>query len=1352
MWQPPTLEEMQAMLPQYQFVSLLGRGGMGAVYQAVQVSLDRPVAIKVLPGDLIDDLEANFAERFKNEARTMAKLNHPGIVNVYDFGETQTGLFYIVMEFIDGTDVSQMIRSQGKLPQDYALAITAHVGDALAYAHRNGIIHRDIKPANILINMEGTVKVADFGLAKQSAAGLSGLTKTNMAMGTPDFVAPEALSPGTVVDGRADLYAMGVMLYQMLTGEIPRGLWTMPSKKLGTDPRFDDVILKAMQTDRELRYQDATEIRRDLDVIMTLPHAELIAQKQAAAEAAARATQAQKQAEAASRVPRPQPQGRARPPQAPVKKSSSSGMLYVIAAVVVIAAVAIFMFKGAEKQSEKIAEQAPASVPSNSTASNPPAAAVEVKKTAPATPDNLSKAPLPAMPVLAVPASARPSVSPANEAAVPHEWKARIHTTGAAVVVAASADGSKLLAAAYEDRGAMHTSTDGGETWNAAKVTGKWSALASSADGTKLFAAAYDGSVHLSTDSGTTWTECPAGVHSWSSLACSADGTRVIAVALAAKGRIHLSKDSGATWIELDAGGNWWTGVASSADGRRLVAVSNGWATGGYIYVSDDYGETWAKRMADLPHRWISVASSPDGTQLVAVDTGFEGGAGGQIYTSSDAGATWTPREQNRVWRAVTSSADGQTLVAVVGSDHLIGTRSGRIYTSFNGGVSWRAEETDRIWNSVASSADGTLLVAAALDQLFTCDANSVALKSTPPPSAPSTSPKTDTRRTANLLASVDVKRDAIHDAAAGSNVWKSDGKSLTFTNTSKAGRIAAPVSLKNARDFEIEVVWKRHPLDMPGATTDNSGFIAVDVPVGSDRWVRVEFARAGDKINVGRERIGHTGPGTQSQGGMRLVIRCQGLNTLNVKIDGRDIGSLTVLEPHITAGLEGHPIFKNEQLPALWCAPGDHEFVEWTVRALEGELAMLGVPSSVNDPRLAQLETGFQSRYTSDAQKPFETALASLNRSYVANGIARARAASQAKGSLAEVTALDAEKTAIEQGIGVPVEDAAGTPASLKALRTTYRTAWAKITTERDAKAAPLLALYLKALDSYVTELTKAGKVDEAKRVQTLRDIKAAAGPASRAISPDAVSKDGFINSLGMKFLPAKGTDVLFCIHETRRQDFAAYADANPGVPENWKKAEQNGIPCGDKDDHPVVGPSWEQAKAFCAWLSKKEGKTYRLPTDEEWSIAVGLGRFEKRSKDTTPEMLSDQQRTEYPWGGDYPPKTKDQAGNFSDMASHDKFPDLGFIDGYDDGFPTTSPVMSFKPNKLGLYDMCGNALEWVEDWYNSAQTNRVLRGGSFMETGTNLLSAHRHFDGPYLGRHFTGFRVVIDVSGKAP
>ena len=270
-WKAPTVERLQQMLTGYEVIEMLGMGGMGAVYKARQISLDRLVAIKILPPEAAGDEEANFVERFKNEARTMAKMNHPAIVHVYDFGETSEGQLYIVMEFIDGTDVSKMILSQGKLPPDHALAIVAHVCDALQYAHTHGVIHRDIKPANVLINMEGAVKVADFGLAKASDAGQGGLTKTNMAMGTPDFVAPEALIAGMIVDGRADLYAVGVMLYNMLTGNVPRGMFRMPSTTVKTDPRFDKIITKAMEMDREMRYQTAFDIRKDLDVILTVP-------------------------------------------------------------------------------------------------------------------------------------------------------------------------------------------------------------------------------------------------------------------------------------------------------------------------------------------------------------------------------------------------------------------------------------------------------------------------------------------------------------------------------------------------------------------------------------------------------------------------------------------------------------------------------------------------------------------------------------------------------------------------------------------------------------------------------------------------------------------------------------------------------------------------------------------------------------------------------------------------------------------------------------------------------------------------------------------------------------------------
>jgi serine/threonine protein kinase len=271
-WVPPTAEELHAILPQYEIVKMLGRGGMGAVYMGRQTALDRPVAIKILSAQL-EESDRGFTERFKNEALAMGKLNHPAIVKVFEFGEHASGLLYIVMEYVDGTDVAKMIAKSGRLHTEHAMAITAHVCDALAYAHACGIIHRDIKPANVMVGYDGVVKVADFGLAKVSVGGQTlGLTQSGMAMGTMHYMAPEALMLGTAVDHRADIYAVGVMLYQMLTGKIPHGMFQMPSTQVpGLDPRYDAIVSKAMMEDREERYPQISEMRVELDSILTQP-------------------------------------------------------------------------------------------------------------------------------------------------------------------------------------------------------------------------------------------------------------------------------------------------------------------------------------------------------------------------------------------------------------------------------------------------------------------------------------------------------------------------------------------------------------------------------------------------------------------------------------------------------------------------------------------------------------------------------------------------------------------------------------------------------------------------------------------------------------------------------------------------------------------------------------------------------------------------------------------------------------------------------------------------------------------------------------------------------------------------
>jgi serine/threonine protein kinase len=269
-WNPPSVEELQKALPQYEISAFIARGGMGAVYKGMQKTLKRPVAIKVLPPE-IDDGDLQFAARFKHEAQAMAQLSHPNIVAVFDAGETPDGLLYFVMEFIEGTDVAQLIASEGQLDPLRAIQITTSVCEALAFAHEEGIIHRDIKPSNIMLDKRGRVKVADFGLAKTVNLEHSLQTQSNMALGTPDFIAPEALIPGMKVDQRADIYAVGVMLYQMLTGHIPRGRFELPS---GVVPRvdkgFDPIVDKAMQTDREKRYSSATEMKRDVESVVMM--------------------------------------------------------------------------------------------------------------------------------------------------------------------------------------------------------------------------------------------------------------------------------------------------------------------------------------------------------------------------------------------------------------------------------------------------------------------------------------------------------------------------------------------------------------------------------------------------------------------------------------------------------------------------------------------------------------------------------------------------------------------------------------------------------------------------------------------------------------------------------------------------------------------------------------------------------------------------------------------------------------------------------------------------------------------------------------------------------------------------
>lgn len=259
-FEPPSVEALARQFPQLEILELLGKGGMGAVYKARQASLDRLVAVKILPSEVGKD--PSFAERFTREARALARLSHPNIVGVHDSGRTSDGLFYFVMEYVDGVNLRQAIQSGGMSPKQ-ALAVVPQICDALQFAHDEGIVHRDIKPENILVDMRGRVKIADFGLAKLlgRAPGDVSLTGTQQVMGTLRYMAPEQMEGTKAVDHRADIYSLGVVFYELLTGELPIGRFAPPSKKVHIDVRLDEVVLRALEKAPEQRYQHANEVK-----------------------------------------------------------------------------------------------------------------------------------------------------------------------------------------------------------------------------------------------------------------------------------------------------------------------------------------------------------------------------------------------------------------------------------------------------------------------------------------------------------------------------------------------------------------------------------------------------------------------------------------------------------------------------------------------------------------------------------------------------------------------------------------------------------------------------------------------------------------------------------------------------------------------------------------------------------------------------------------------------------------------------------------------------------------------------------------------------------------------------------
>ncbi len=272
---PPSLDAVAHAFPQLEIISLLGAGGMGAVYKARQPGLDRLVALKILPESLAAD--PAFAQRFEREGRLLARLHHPNIVTVYDSGRAGP-FFYLLMEYVEGVNLRQAMQAAPFEPAQ-ALALVPRICEALQYAHDEGVLHRDIKPENILLDAKGRVKLADFGIAKlmgdpaadltDAARGTGHTAEPTLALGTPRYMAPEQRVTPSAVDHRADIYSLGVVFYELLTGRTPEANFLPPSTVARIDARVDSIVKQALEVERERRQKTAAELKTQVEDVST---------------------------------------------------------------------------------------------------------------------------------------------------------------------------------------------------------------------------------------------------------------------------------------------------------------------------------------------------------------------------------------------------------------------------------------------------------------------------------------------------------------------------------------------------------------------------------------------------------------------------------------------------------------------------------------------------------------------------------------------------------------------------------------------------------------------------------------------------------------------------------------------------------------------------------------------------------------------------------------------------------------------------------------------------------------------------------------------------------------------------
>lgn len=970
----PLPEDLQGMLRDGEYVveAFLGQGGMGAVYKGLQMPLRRPVAIKILQRRHLED-DYHFEDRFRREAYAMASLTHPNVVQVYDCGDAGDSFLFISMELVDGGDLSQAMKG-GQVTPSTALQLFIPICEGVQAAHEHGLVHRDIKPANIFLTSDSRPKVADFGLAKRFDAQSTFMTKTGLGMGTPDYAAPEQYEEVADLDHRADIYSLGVMFYQMLTGHLPRGAYKPPSRLVHVDPRLDGVVQKAMQNDRTERYQQVDEMKRDVEHIL------------------------------ATWMMPPKPRvvtpGNV-PPRTTGRVPTLTGRVPVVTGRVPTLTGRVPTVTG----------QMPAHATHGPHTSHVPTATGRVHINHGLVPSHLAQ----------VPGHPHPSLAPQGEPipVLPARGKPGLAILGGLVAAIVLVGGGAWVFFG-KDKPVAGASTVAASTQEG--VPGESSAV--SLPPLPVRPALQTLDLLALTDPAGDRVSAPGFTdkNEWyregGSLIYRADGKsgkiappvaldcrdyelELRVERLSGTGRIHLDVPVKGSRIlplilndpnrrilnERDA--SQWPGHAVVTHVTVRIVRGAGGAGDRLVLQDKTNGKVLLDWQGDMARLGRSGEAHPQ----------FPGNLVTSLFVHSDPYAVrlWKLRVFDGAAKVLRTAAEKPAL-----PPSSIVAFGGHRYQAFDGQFDWglakaKAEEMGGRLAVIESREEHE-----ALKQAF------------------------DER----IPAGSGLWIGAGTEAGPGQMRWLTGGK-VTFHVWGPGEpneQIGAVMMIRNPRAAKI--VWADFPHHGRGRSVMNRGFI---VEWEDDKTVA--------------EAPGNTASGA----------------------------SMASASP---AAAVTPPATSVAPQPAPSFAPAD--------------------------ARLAQLEAGFKARHETDALKPYAAAMATLNEGYL-RALTSARAAAQKSGNLVELTAIDEETARTKSGRPPPPADVEHTPVSLVKLRATYRSAMARHATTRDRAAAPLYDLYVRALDVYIAELTKANNITRAREVQELRGKIAAQKPV---LDPPAVAE----------------------------------------------------------------------------------------------------------------------------------------------------------------------------------------------------------------------------------------------------